>query len=73
MTAITQQFLSQLLSLPKGERIEIIEHLLSSLQEDNQHAEIDTSKQPELDRYFGTLSGVFGDGLDYQKQMRDEW
>lgn len=24
-------------------------------------------------KYLGALKGVFGDGLEYQKQVRDEW
>jgi hypothetical protein len=24
-------------------------------------------------KYLGKLKGVFGDGLEYQKKMRDEW
>ncbi len=27
----------------------------------------------DIDKYFGKIKGVYGDGLEYQKKMRDEW
>lgn len=31
------------------------------------------SKKPNLSDFYGKLKGVFGDGLSYQKKLRDEW
>ena len=31
------------------------------------------SKKKDLSSFYGKLKGVFGDGLEYQKKMRDEW
>ena len=30
-------------------------------------------KTKSLVEFFGKMPGVFGDGLTYQKQMRNEW
>jgi len=27
----------------------------------------------DINKYFGKIKGVYGDGLEYQKKMRDEW
>jgi hypothetical protein len=32
-----------------------------------------TKKKSGLSAYYGKLKGVFGDGLQYQKKVRDEW
>ena len=29
--------------------------------------------KPKLVDFFGKLKGAFGDGLDYQKKLRNEW
>jgi hypothetical protein len=35
---------------------------------------LDKEKKPKsLSQYYGKLKGVFGDGLEYQKKIRDEW
>ena len=31
------------------------------------------SKKPKLTDFYGKLKGTFGDGLDYQKKLRNEW
>ncbi|BAU52907.1 hypothetical protein [Mucilaginibacter gotjawali] len=31
------------------------------------------SKKKKLSSFYGKLKGVFGDGLEYQKKLRDEW
>ena len=32
------------------------------------------SKQAfDINKYFGKVKGVYGDGLEYQKKIRDEW
>jgi len=31
------------------------------------------TKNKSLAAFYGKLKGVFGDGLTYQKQMRNEW
>lgn len=30
-------------------------------------------KKPNLSDFYGKLKGVFGDGLTYQKNIRNEW
>ena len=35
---------------------------------------LEKSKETKsLTNFYGKLKGVFGDGLEYQKKMRDEW
>lgn len=29
--------------------------------------------RPKVEKFFGKLKGVFGDGLKYQKKIRSEW
>ncbi len=31
------------------------------------------SKKPKLMDFYGKMKGKFGDGLTYQKKLRDEW
>lgn len=31
------------------------------------------SEKSKLKDFFGALPGVFGDGLKYQKQIRNDW
>ncbi len=31
------------------------------------------SKKPKLTDFFGKLKNSFGDGLEYQKKIRNEW
>jgi hypothetical protein len=33
----------------------------------------DKEKRPALADFYGKLKGKFGDGLAYQKQIRDDW
>jgi len=32
-----------------------------------------SKKKTTMSAYYGKLKGAFGDGLDYQKKLRDEW
>jgi hypothetical protein len=32
-----------------------------------------SKKKSNLTDYFGKLKGAFGDGLEYQKKIRNEW
>lgn len=32
-----------------------------------------SKKKSNLTAYFGKLKGAFGDGLEYQKKVRNEW
>lgn len=32
-----------------------------------------SKKAFDIDKYFGKVKGVYGDGLEYQKKIRDEW
>lgn len=72
MTAIARTALLKLLSLPVIERLEVIEQLVASIKKENKSSD-EPPKRPDLHRHFGALKGVFGDGLSYQKRMRDEW
>lgn len=51
--------------IKKGESRENIEAALKRLEQN--------SKQSKLSDFYGKLKGAFGDGLTYQKQIRDEW
>lgn len=31
------------------------------------------SKKKNLSSFYGKLKGAFGDGMEYQKKLRDEW
>jgi len=31
------------------------------------------SKKKNLSSFYGKLKGIFGDGMEYQKKVRDEW
>ncbi|MEX8548784.1 MAG: hypothetical protein V5804_14400 [Mucilaginibacter sp.] len=31
------------------------------------------SEKPKLMDFYGKMKGKFGDGLTYQKELRDEW
>jgi hypothetical protein len=31
------------------------------------------SSKPSLKKFYGQLPGTYGDGLAYQKKMRNEW
>jgi len=31
------------------------------------------AKKKDLSNFCGKLKGVFGDGMEYQKKIRDEW
>ncbi len=33
----------------------------------------DKSKTKNLSSFYGKLKGAFGDGMEYQKKIRDEW
>jgi hypothetical protein len=33
----------------------------------------DPSHKSFFERHFGSLKGAFGDGMEYQRKMRDEW
>ena len=72
MTAIARSALLKLLSLPVIDRLEVIEKLVSSIKKESEPSS-KLRKRPDLDKHFGALKGVFGDGLAYQKRMRDEW
>jgi hypothetical protein len=32
-----------------------------------------TKKKKTLANFYGKMQGVYGDGLDYQKKVRNEW
>jgi hypothetical protein len=73
MTSMARAALTKLLSLPIWERLEVIERLISSVKEESTPPTTEASSPPDLSPYFGALKGVFGDGLAYQKRVRDEW
>ncbi len=49
----------------KGSGKDEIKAALKKIQKDK--------KEPKLSDFFGKLKGAFGDGLNYQKKLRDEW
>lgn len=73
MTSIARAALTKLLSLPVWERLEVIERLVASLKKESTPPASVPSEAPDLSPYFGALKGVFGDGMEYQKRVRDEW
>jgi hypothetical protein len=36
-------------------------------------AESRTKKKKTLSDFYGKMPGVYGDGIEYQKKVRDEW
>jgi len=71
MTTLAKAALVKLLSLPVIDRLEVIERLVASIKADK--APSSPKDSADLSSYFGKVKGVFGDGLVYQKQIRDEW
>ena len=51
--------------IKKGESQSEIEAAKKRLQK--------TQKRPMPIDFYGKLKGAFGDGLDYQKKLRNEW
>ena len=54
--------------------------MVITINKDTKAEEIDealkklpTSKKKSLKSFYGKLKGTFGDGLEYQKKIRDEW
>ncbi len=52
------------ITINKDTRPEEIDKALKQMQK---------SKKKNVSRYYGKLKGVFGDGLEYQKKIRNEW
>jgi len=52
------------ITINKNTKAEEIDEELKKLQK---------SKKKTLSSFYGKLKAVFGDGLDYQKKIRDEW
>jgi len=40
---------------------------------DKELKKLPKSKKKSLSSFYGKLKGVFGDGLEYQKKIRNEW
>nr|WP_294941830.1 hypothetical protein [uncultured Mucilaginibacter sp.] len=40
---------------------------------DKQLKKLQKSKKKSLSSFYGKLKGAFGDGIAYQKKLRDEW
>ena len=40
---------------------------------DKELKKLKASKKKGLNSFYGKLKDVFGDGLEYQKKIRDEW
>jgi len=51
--------------IKKGDSQKDIESALKRLK--------NKKRKPKLAEFYGKLPGVFGDGLEYQKKIRDEW
>ncbi len=56
------------IEIKKGATKEEVEQLLKQLKK----TEKPTEKR-KLSDFFGTMKGIFGDGLAYQKKVRSEW
>ena len=52
------------ITINKNTKAEEIDAALKQLQK---------SKKKGLSSFYGKLKGAFGDGLEYQKKIRDEW
>ena len=52
------------ITINKDTKSEEINEALKKLQK---------SKKKSLSSFYGKLKGAFGDGLEYQKKVRDEW
>ena len=52
------------ITVTKDTKAEEIEAALKKIQK---------SKKKDLRSFYGKLKGAFGDGLEYQKKVRDEW
>jgi hypothetical protein len=53
------------ITIKKGETKKDIEAAVKRLKK--------KANQPKLSDFYGKLKGKFGDGLTYQKKIRDEW
>lgn len=52
------------ITINKDTKAEDVEKALKKLQK---------TKKRDLSSFYGKLKGAFGDGMDYQKKLRDEW
>jgi hypothetical protein len=68
-TAIHQFSSIMKVVIPRNASKDEIKQTVSQLK---QNAPEDSRKK-SLSDFAGTLKGVYGDGLDYQKKMRNEW
>ncbi|MDB4901439.1 MAG: hypothetical protein JWQ63_720 [Mucilaginibacter sp.] len=55
---------SMVITINKDTNSEEIDKALKKLQK---------SKKKNLSNFYGKLKGAFGDGMEYQKKIRDEW
>ncbi|MBD0286446.1 MAG: hypothetical protein ICV79_13620 [Flavisolibacter sp.] len=53
--------------IPKNSSKEAAKKMLEAFSKKQQQ------KSKSLRDYFGALPGAFGDGLQYQRKLRDEW
>ena len=54
------------ITIKKGESKQEIEAAVKRLEKKR-------NTKPTLSDFYGKLKGKFGDGLTYQKQLRNEW
>jgi hypothetical protein len=52
------------ITINKSTKAEEIDAALKKMQK---------ARKKNLSSFYGKLKGAFGDGMDYQKKMRDEW
>jgi hypothetical protein len=55
--------------IPKNASKDEIKQTVSQLKQNTPEG----SKKKSLSDFAGSLKGVYGDGLEYQKTMRNEW
>ena len=57
-------FDTMVITINKDTKSEEIDEALKKLQK---------SKRKPISSFYGKLKGAFGDGMEYQKKVRDEW
>jgi hypothetical protein len=62
---LLNQIKSMIITIKKGEGKKEIAAAIKRLEKN--------TNKPALIDFFGKLKGKFGDGLSYQKAVRDEW
>ena len=54
-----------IITINKDSKLEDIETALKKIKK--------SKKEKNLSNFYGKLKGAFGDAIEYQKKVRDEW